>query len=196
MCLFTPSLLASSHQPSVLKSAGPQPTKAQKKTKGGLMPSCPVSSGASGWPRRGRMIHQGSPCTTTRAESHDCEAGVLIPLSAYEQGKCLALMEWLRLRESLGGGVRQCLIRASTKERKPKQILRKDEIRQRQEGEEKKGSFRGSAAAIQFQPAIITERWLFRWPRASNHRHKEGRSTNAAPYLSPVYLVRGGKINK
>ncbi|KAM6478688.1 hypothetical protein HDV62DRAFT_382797 [Trichoderma sp. SZMC 28011] len=72
-------------------------------------------------------------------------------------------MEWLRLRESLGGG---------------------DEIRQRQEGEEKKGSFRGSAAAIQFQPAIITERWLFRWPQASNHRHKEGRSTNAAPYLS------------
>lgn len=93
-------------------------------------------------------------------------------------------MEWLRLRESLGGGVRQCLIRASTKEKKPKQILRKDEIRQRQEGEEKKGSFRGSAAAIQFQPAIITERWLFRWPQASNHRHKEGRSTNAAPYLS------------
>lgn len=106
------------------------------------------------------------------------------PCLSFEQGKCLALMEWLRLRESLGGGVRQCLIRASTKEKKPKQILRKDEIRQRQEGEEKKGSFRGSAAAIQFQPAIITERWLFRWPQASNHRHKEGRSTNAAPYLS------------
>ncbi|KAL7935885.1 hypothetical protein V8C35DRAFT_298497 [Trichoderma chlorosporum] len=149
------------------------------------------SSGASqaGWPRRGRMISPRLALYDGSCWSHDCAA----PLSAYEQGKCLAVTEWLRLRESLGGGVRQCLIRASTKERKPKQNSAQGRNSAKARGGGEKGSFRGSAAAIQFQPAIITERWLFRWLPSSNHRRKEGRSTNAAPYL---YLVRGGKINK
>ncbi|KAL7947053.1 hypothetical protein V8C42DRAFT_319525 [Trichoderma barbatum] len=51
------------------------------------------------------------------------------------------VMEWLRLRESLSGGVRQCLIWHPPRKRNQNRILRKDEIRQRQEGEEKERKF-------------------------------------------------------